>query len=131
MNPENDNKNSSADNCVNFRVGKSDEKYEIVNELIRMCNNNIEHYTTDKSFAGSKMCWNFEKMKNYLEKSVPVLKEIESFAHYYDYDENTPGNGYRSFIFIFECAFKYSMKTCQYITEYRATLLFRKNLYLK
>ena len=129
MSSESDSK--SADNSVNFRVSDSDEKYKIVNELITMCMNNVEHYTTDKSFAGTRLCFNFEKMKDYLDKSVPVIKEIEEFAPYYDYDENTPGNGYRSFVFIFECALKYAMKTCQYITENRASLLFRKNLYLK
>ncbi|CAG9797696.1 unnamed protein product [Chironomus riparius] len=129
MSSESDRK--SADNSVNFCVSDSDEKYKIVNELITMCMNNIEHYTTDKSFAGTRLCFNFEKLKDYLDKSVPVIKEIEEFAPYYDYDENTPGNGYRSFVFIFECALKYSMKTCQYITENRASLLFRKNLYLK
>lgn len=131
MATESDSDKSAADSSVIFQVGKSNEKYETVNELIKMCMSNIEYYTTDKSFAGSKMCSNFEKMKEYLEKSVPVIKEIEDFSPNYDFDEHTPGNGYRSFVYIFECALKYSIKICQYIFDNRSSLLFRKNLYLK
>lgn len=116
---------------VNFTVTNPKEKFEISNELIKMCISNLEYYKKDKSFAGSKIHSNFEKFKKLLESSIPVIKEIESFSHLYDYDENTPGNGYRSFVYIFECALKYSKKIFDYITEHRASLLFRKNLYLK
>lgn len=134
--------NNNNNNCdktakstanVNFKISEevTKRKYESVNELIRMCQINIDYYKSDKSFVGSRMCSNFEKIVELLNVSVPIIREIDSFAHLYDYDEHTPGNGYRSFIFIFDSALQYSIKICQYITENRASLLFRKSLYLK
>jgi hormone-sensitive lipase len=130
---ESDNDCKSAGAGVNFEISEAmtTKKYEAVNEVIRMCASNIEYYQQDKSFVGTRMQQNFEKLREFLDKSVPVVKEIESFAHKYDYDEKTPGNGYRSFVHIFESAVKYSQKHCQYITDNRASLLFRKSLYQK
>lgn len=118
---------------VNFKISKSQtaERFQMLNDLIAMCGVNVDFYKNDNSFVGSKMCSNFEKLKEFLTKSLPVIKEIESFSVIYDYDEKTPGNGYRSFTFIFHSGVQYSMKVCQYITENRRSLLFRKSLYLK
>jgi hormone-sensitive lipase len=118
---------------VNFKISKSmmTKKYESVNELVGICGENFNYYQNDKTFVGSRMCSNFEKLKEFLQKSVPVIKEIETFAHTYDFDDETPGNGYRSFIFIYESAVDYSMKVCHYINDNRRSLLFRKSLYQK
>lgn len=123
----------SAVNGVNFQISKfmTTKKYETANELIRMCLSNIEFYKNDKSFVGTRLQLSFEKLKEFLDKSIPVIKEIESFAHLYNYDEHTPGNGYYSFIFTYESALNYSLKKCQYVTDNRSSLLFRKSLYLK
>lgn len=123
----------SAGDEIKFRINESvsAKKYEKVDELIKLCVNNDEFYRHDKSFAGSRMCIAFEKLNDNLEKSSPIIREVESFAHLYDYDESTPGNGYRSFIFIFDAALDYSMKVCQYINDNRGSLLFRKSVYIK
>lgn len=92
---------------------------------------NVEFYKSDKSFVGVKMHASFAKAIEFLEKSVSVTKKIESFVSDYDFDEDTPGNGYRSFIFIFSAAVKHTEKICKYITDNRSYLLFRKSVYMK
>lgn len=126
-------KNKSAGEEIKFQISESQavRKYEKVNELIKLCTNNGEFYKQDKTITGSRMTAAFEKLHDYLNKAVPVTRNIDSFAHTYDYDESTPGNGFRSFIFIFEAALDYSLKTCQYINDNRGSLLFRKSVYLK
>lgn len=107
------------------------EKYEIISELIKKCASNDEYYRSDQSSVGVKIHSAFAKVKMELENSVPVIKEIERFAGVYDFDEKTPGNGYRSFVYIFKCAVIHTEKICTFITENRASLLFRKSLYMK
>lgn len=113
-------------------IRKSDEeKYLIIDDLIKMSMSNVEFYSDDQSSMGLKLNGIFTKLIEKLEKSVPVIKEIESFAGLYDFDENTPGNGYRSFVFIFDAAVKHTEKIAVYITENRGSLMFRKSVYMK
>jgi Hormone-sensitive lipase (HSL) N-terminus len=108
-----------------------DEKYKTIDELIRMSTSNVAFYKTDKSFVGLKMHAAFLKLVEFLEKSTPVTKQIDGFAGDYDFDEKTPGNGYRSFLFIFASAVKHTEKICKYIADNRGYLLFRKSAYMK
>lgn len=108
-----------------------DEKYEIIDELIKVSVSNAEFYKSDQSSVGVKLYLAFTKVKEELRKSVPVIKTIEDFAGIYDFDEKTPGNGYRSFVHIFKSAVIHTEKICKYIHENRASLLFRKGVYMK
>lgn len=118
---------------INFQINENQigKKYEKIDDLIKFCISNDKFYKHDKSFAGSRMCVAFKILRENLIKAEPILREIDSFVHIYDFDEQNKGNGYRSFIFIFESILDYSMKTCQYISENKGSLLFRKSVYLK
>lgn len=124
---------NSADDEINFRINEKveEKKYVKIHELIKICISNDNFYKHDKSFAGSRMCIAFETLHENLIKYEPIVREVEGFAHIYDFDGSTPGNGYRSFIFIFNAALDYAVKTCQYINDNRGSLLFRKSTYLK
>lgn len=124
-------KMESAGVEISPKISKADEKYILIDDMITMSTSNLDFYQSDKSFVGVKLHSSFEKVIEYLKKSVPVVKEIESFAGKYDFDESTPGNGYRSFIYIFDAAVRHANKICKYITENRGNLLFRKSVYMK
>lgn len=109
----------------------SEEKYLIIDELIRTSMTNLDFYDEDQSSVGIKLHATFIKLIETLQKSVPVIKEIESFVAVYDFDEHTPANGYRSFVHIFDAAVKHTERICNYITENRGSLLFRKSVYMK
>lgn len=104
---------------------------EMNDHLIKLCNDNQEYFNKDTSENGSKLHSNFAKIVEIVEKSTKILNEIESFAAEYDFDENTPGNGYRSFIFIFKAAVKHTENACKYIVENRGKFLFRKSVNAK
>lgn len=131
----NDSKMTNRKNSAGLEIDSiskvADEKYLMVDELIKMSVSNVAFYKDDQSFVGVKLHTIFSKLIVVLEKSVPVIKEIESFAGLYDFDEKTQGNGYRSFVYIFNSAVKHSDTICRYITENRANLLFRKSVYMK
>lgn len=116
---------------IAFAITKAEDKFAIVNELIDMSMSNVAFYERDQSSVGVKLRVIFEKLIECLRKSLPVITEIESFASQYDFDEKTPGNGYRSFVFIFEAATRHAQKTCKYITDNRTSLLFRKSSYMR
>lgn len=125
-------KTESAGSEIAFAITKAAEsKFAIVNDLIEMSVSNEAFYEADQSSVGVKLRAIFKNLIECLGKSVPVIKRIESFAGEYDFDEKTPGNGYRSFVFIFEAAVKHTQKTCKYITDNRASLLFRKSSYMR
>lgn len=107
------------------------EKLCVVDELITMSISNVEFYKLDQSSLGIKLHTIFTNIIELLERSQPVISVIGSFAGAYDFDENTRGNGYRSFLYIFDCAAKHAEKICRYISENRGNLLFRKGLYMK
>ena len=109
----------------------TDENYVTIDELIRSCVSNAAFYDTDKSFIGARIHASFAKAVDFLNKIVPMTKAIETFAGIYDFDDQTPGNGYRSFVYIFNSAVKHTEKICKYVTSNRRNLLFRKSVYLK
>lgn len=94
-------------------------------QLITLCRNN-ENY-----FRGDSLQRSFLTLVEFLEKSGPVLKEIDSFASDYDFDEKTPGNGFRSFIHVFDSAVIYTEKICSDVKEKREKFFFRKLVFEK
>lgn len=92
-------------------------------QLISLCRNNENYFRGDISLQR-----HFSKVIEFLEKSGSVLKEIESFAGEYDFDEKTPGNGFRSFIHVFNSAVVYTEKVCNDVKEKREKFFLRKIL---
>lgn len=93
--------------------------------LITLCRNN------ENCFREESLKANFRVIAEFLEKSGPLLKEIESFASEYDLDEKTPGNGYRSFLQVFNSAVVYTEKFCIEVKEKKEKFFFRRVLYEK
>lgn len=100
-------------------------------QLIELCISNEEYFNADTTELGVILATSFKKIAKFLNKSESVLREIESFAGEYDYDEKIPGNGYRSFCVVFTDAVQYTEKVCTSITEKRRNLFFRKSFYAK
>lgn len=99
--------------------------------LRELCTNNIEYFSKDDSLNGAKLHSSFQALVLHIELAKKRVAEIQLFAHEYDFDEHTPGNGYRSFIVVVDCCIKHSIKLCRNILENRSSLLFRKSMYFK
>lgn len=110
---------------------KTPERFIMWEALKSIICNNIDYFKTDESANGLRMHGAFLGLIDHLDDARPLIQEIELFYKNYDYDEKTPGNGYRSFIKVFDCAINHTMKIVKYVTEGRSSLLFRKSSYTK
>lgn len=110
---------------------KLPEQFLVWEALKSIIVNNIDYYSTDDSTNGLKLHGALLGIIDQIEEAQPLIQEIELFCKAYDFDENTPGNGYRSFIKIFDCAFNHTQKLVKYVAENRSSLLFRKTNYTK
>ena len=87
---------------------------------------NYNYFCTHKNPESSQLASALQKLNVNLEK-LSVLKVIlENHAREFDYDENTPGNGFWSYIHNFGCAVKNVRKICKQLTKNRDKMLFKK-----
>ena len=121
----------TAGSVQNIKIRHLEGKYILVQELSNICVSNLDYFQNDYTLIGSRLLTSFNSLNENLAKSVILIEIIGNFSHEYDFDENTKGNGYESFVHIYHAAVNYSMKIARYIADNRRSLLFRKNLYLK
>lgn len=100
-----------------------------VDELMRSIDNNIEHF--EKINKHEKLKSILLELKYSVEKCALTVAEIENFAPEYDFDEDTSGNGYRSFVNMFDSAVRKSAKVCRKLITKRGKILFRADNYVK
>jgi hypothetical protein len=78
---------------------------------------------------------NFVQIFKVLIKNVQqlnkIITEIECFAGGYDLDEETRGNGYRSFVYVHKAAVNRTLKMCTQVRENRESFFFRRSFYEK
>lgn len=110
---------------------KAPERFILWEALQSLVCNNVDYFKTDESTNGLKLHVAFLGIIDHLEEARPLVQQIEMFFKVYDFDEKTPGNGYRSFIKLFDCAISHTLKIVKYVTQNRSSLLFRKNNYTK
>lgn len=88
-----------------------------------------------KFFQSSKNSVKFVKVlqttTETLAKLEPLVDEIQSFAGSYDFDKQTPGNGYRSFLFLVDTAVKKTLNVSKRIEQKRESFFFYKSFYEK
>ncbi|XP_058823346.1 hormone-sensitive lipase [Topomyia yanbarensis] len=108
----------------------SDELY-LFDTLIELCRNNINYFKDDETENGLRIHGAFVGLIDHIETAKPLVKEIKNFAHEYDYDEASPGNGFRSFIYVMNSCVKNTLKLARYVMENRGSMLFRKTVYVK
>lgn len=60
-----------------------------------------------------------------------LYKEISDIAPQFDFDEITPGNGYRSFLKLVDQCLLHTGGVCRHIFSYKDSVLFRKSNYMR
>lgn len=109
-------------------TGEEEGEYDVLYEL---CKDNIEFFAKDETMTGAKIHAAFLTLSLHIEIAKKRVETIQTFAHEYDYDEHTKGNGYRSFVVVVGCCIKHAIKICRVIVDGRSSLLFRKSVYFK
>ena len=97
-------------------------------DLVEIALENVEFFNKNEN---QKFCQTFQVIVNTIENLQVIVNEIESFAVDYDFSEASPGNGYRSFVYVYETAVKRAKDICILIQKNRGSILFRKIFYEK
>ncbi|KAK6634055.1 hypothetical protein RUM44_004663 [Polyplax serrata] len=102
-----------------------------VNELIQICGKNAEYYEKDETENGQRMYLAFLGIVDHVNTILPLVANIEKIMGLYDFDDQTPGNGYRSFVIIAQISIKHALQLCNYVAVNKDFIIFRKGLYVK
>lgn len=88
---------------------------------------NANFFLKDTSKTGRALCYGFQQLAAQCQEVTPLLEKIKCEAPKFDLDVETPGNGYRSFIIIFDALFKRCSSLCELVKKQRYQVVF--NLY--
>ncbi|XP_046431471.1 hormone-sensitive lipase isoform X1 [Neodiprion fabricii] len=99
--------------------------------LRELCKANAEYFATDHSEAGFRLNAALSAMLDHLEQVRPLYREISKIAPLFDFDSETPGNGYRSFLSIVDKCILHSVYVCRQLCCQRDSVLFRKSYYMR
>lgn len=94
--------------------------------LKNLCENNITFFAKDESEYGQRLHKAFQDIIKHINAIGPMVNKINSVAKHYDFDEDTPGNGFRSFLTIVDSSISYSLQVSHKVCLKRDNLLFRK-----
>ncbi|XP_075166336.1 hormone-sensitive lipase [Haematobia irritans] len=108
-----------------------DEMREKYRELLLVCQEHALHFKEDNTEKGQRLQGALVVWQDFIIMADSLTREIEEFASRYDFDANTPGNGYRSFISVVDSCIEYGLSICKNLTSSRSTLFFRKKSYMK
>lgn len=112
-------------------INHEEYSFAVYDELIELCQDNRQHFESDGSELGQRFYEQFECILNNIATARQFVTEFNGFAHEYDFDDRTPGNGYRSWMKAMHSAIEYCIRICSYIAKNRRYLLFRKSVYIK
>lgn len=88
-------------------------------ELLRVLNAEKESINSENQIGKI-----FSSILELVEKLKSIVKEIDNFSPQYDVDESSPGNGYRSFVYVAEKAFERTLGVCQKTSQSFVTQFF-------
>ncbi|XP_034950037.1 hormone-sensitive lipase [Chelonus insularis] len=99
--------------------------------LEQLANGNCYYFSTHQDENGLRIYSASNVILDILKEIRPLYKEISHIAPQFDFNENTPGNGYRSFLSLTDKCILHSIEICQQISSYKTSVLFRKSHYMR
>lgn len=105
--------------------------FAVYDELVEICQDNRQYFENDGSEMGQRFHKEFNCLLDRIATARQYVTEFNGFAHEYDFDDRTPGNGYRSLVKAMHAAIEYCIRISSYIAKNRRYLLFRKSVYIK
>nr|XP_053636997.1 hormone-sensitive lipase-like [Cherax quadricarinatus] len=108
-----------------------DPCHSILPTVLHMIDDNSAHFRNDDSEYGQRLHSGFVLLKENMEKVITLSEAVRKEAHLYDFDPQTPGNGFRSFNNIVQQAILSVFDLCKQICTNRDSLLFRKGHFVR
>jgi hypothetical protein len=118
---------------INNGLDKANQEQEppAWDTLRSLCKTNLEHFDLHQDEAGMRIKGALLVVIDTLENTRPLYTEISKIAPLFDFDENTPGNGYRSFLFLVDKCIMHSILVCQELNNQKNSMLFRKSYHMR
>lgn len=121
-NPNNGTVRSESD------VNLDKQKYKI-NTLKEVCSKNAEHFAKDNSENGQRLFMSFLTMNEVVDQMWPKIVNIETRVDEFDFDKDTPGNGYRSYLLVVQMAIELCINVNERVLQKKDSVLFRKGYF--
>lgn len=99
--------------------------------LFSACQEHASFFAKDNTEYGQRLHAAHIAWQDFIVLANRLVVQIQAFAHEYDFDEQTPGNGYRSFIYVTNACISHGSNICRQLLAFRSTLFFRKKFYMK
>lgn len=96
-----------------------------------MCRANVEYFTSHQDENSVRIKAALLAILEHLDQLQPLYREIAKVAPHFDFDEETPGNGYRSFLLLIDRCIMHSGQICRKMYYQKDSMLFRKSYYMK
>lgn len=105
------------------------QEYKI-NTLKEICSKNAEYFSKDNTENGQRLYISFLSMNEVVDQMWPKIVTIEERINEFDFDKDTPGNGYRSYLLVIKLAIELCINVNEKIFQKQSSVLFRKGYYL-
>lgn len=120
-------------NNVNVRsesgaVNLDKQEYKI-NTLKIISTQNAEHFVKDTTENGQRLFISFSSMNEAVDQMWPKIIYIEGRVEEFDFDKDTPGNGYRSYLRVVKLAIELCITVNERVAQKKDSVLFRKGYY--
>lgn len=92
--------------------------------LFAAASENAKYFMNDPTPAGKALHGHFKLLASQCQQASPLLERIRKETPKYDLDAATPGNGYRSFLTIFEALFNRCGALCETVQRDRNKMVF-------
>lgn len=102
--------------------------YHVLKDL---CINNAQFFQEDESESGQRLSAGFLAVVDQVVMITPLVDEVRKVASQFDFDEDTPGNGYRSLVSVVDMCVQHGVKLSRLVYVNRYSFLFRKTFYMR
>ncbi|XP_067012042.2 hormone-sensitive lipase isoform X2 [Anabrus simplex] len=122
---------SGSTEDVSQRFEIKSPAYAMYQALKDLCLNNAEYFQPDDSESGQRLHAGFLAVIDHVDTVAPLVDEVRRVAPSFDFDEKSPGNGYRSFVAVVDMCVVHGVKLSRQVVDNRDSFLFRKSFYMR
>lgn len=99
--------------------------------LRELCHASVEYFTSCQNENGVRIKAALLVILEQLDELQPLYNEIAKFASHFDLDEETPGNGYRSFLSMVDKCIAHTEQVCREMYHQKDSMFSRKSHHMK
>ncbi|CAL1676332.1 unnamed protein product [Lasius platythorax] len=99
--------------------------------LRKLCLASVEYFTSQQDENSVRIKAALLVILEQLDELQPLYSEIAKFASHFDFDEETPGNGYRSFLSMVDKCIVHTEQVCRQMYHQKDSMFSRKSHHMK